>query len=311
MHFLIIYIVGFFLWLPNIAQASDVFHIAIGQFVEHPALDALRLGLKEGLERNGYQEGTNITWTYENAQGNPTLAAQISHKLTSREPDVIITFSTPMTQAVALHTKKIPIVFGGVTDPVSAKITGQNNITGLTDNIPVDQQIKLIKSIVPNVKTIGVIFNPGEVNSQKQVHDFSCLAKKEGIEIIKASASKSSEVSTAAKTLVGRVEAIFLPTDNTVISSLEALIRIGNQYKIPVFGSDIDTVRRGATAAYGVDWKESGLLLAKIVIDILKGVPPSHIPIQDPPHYYLRINSDAAKQIGVLVPEIIEKGDSS
>ena len=249
----------------------------------------------------------NLKWTYENAQGNLTLAMQISHKLISIEPNIIITLSTPMTQAVILGTKKIPIVFGGVTDPVSAKITEQGNVTGLTDNIPLNQQIKLIKSILPQVKTVGIIFNPGEPNSRKQVYDFASLAKDVGIGIVEATASKSSEVATAAKTLVGKVEAIFLPTDNTVIASLEAIVKIGNYNKIPIFGSDIDIVRRGAIAAYGVDWKESGVVLAEIVANILKGVPLSNIPIQDPPLYYLRINPDSAQKIGIHIPEFLRK----
>lgn len=307
MHFLIKYITIWILWSPSIVYAGEMFHIAIGQIVEHPALDTLRLGLKEGLERKGYQEGKNLKWTYENAQGNPTLAVQISHRLISTEPNIIITLSTPMTQAVALGTKKIPVVFGGVTDPVSAKIIGQKNVTGLTDYIPLDRQIKLIKDIVPKVKTVGVIFNPGEVNSQKQIHDFISLAKKAGVGVIEATASKSSEVAAAAKALVGRVEAIFLPTDNTVISGLEAIIRVGNYNEIPIFGSDIDIIRRGAIAAYGVDWKESGLVLAEIVVSILKGVPPSSIPFQAPPIYYLRINSDAAQKLGIHIPEFLQK----
>lgn len=303
----LIKIIIWVLWMPNIALGSEMFHIAIGQIVEHPALDTLRLGLKEGLERKGYQERKNLKWTYENAHGNLALATQITHKLISAEPNVIITLSTPMTQAVAVGTKKIPIVFGGVTDPLFAKILGQKNVTGLTDNIPLDNQIKLIKSMIPQVKTIGIIFNPGEANSQKQVRDFVSLAKKTGLGIIEATACKSSEVAIAAKTLVERVDVIFLPTDNTVISSLEAVIKIGNYYKIPIFGSDVDIVRRGAIAAYGVDWKESGFVLADIVASILKGVPLSNIPIQDPPIYYLRINSDAAQKLGIHVPDHLQK----
>jgi len=288
-------------------HAQQKLHVAVGQIVEHPALDMLRESLKKGLEERGYVEGKNLTWTYENAQGTPTTAIQIGHKLISLDPTVIVTLSTPMAQAVATATTKIPIVFGAVTDPTAAKLTGHPNVTGLTDFVPPQRQIALIKAMIPHAKTIGVIFNSGEANSQKQVQEIKKLANQEGIEIVEATVSKSSEVSTATKTLVGRVDAILLPTDNTVISSLESIIKIGNHNKIPIFGSDVDIVRRGALAAYGVDWRESGLILAEMVSNILKGVPIKNIPIQNPPQLTLQINSRAAQKLHLPVPEELKK----
>lgn len=293
----------------NTLQASEIARVAVGQIVEHPALDTLRTSLKEGLEKEGYVEGKNLIWTYENAQGNPTLAVQIGHKLVSLDPSptVIVTLSTPMTQAVASSTQTIPIVFGAVSDPVAAKLTGQKNITGLTDFVPPEQQIELIKAIVPQVKTIGLIYNSGEANSLKQVQEIKDLAEKQNINIAEATVTKSSDVSSATQTLIGRVDAILLPTDNTVISALESIIKIGMHNKIPVFGSDVDIVRRGAVAAYGVDWKLSGLTLAKIVTSILKGTSVPEIPIQNPEKFSLHINLKAAEKMGVSIPEPLEK----
>lgn len=291
---------------PPLAQESVV-HVAVGQIVEHPALNALRTSLKAGLEKLGYVEGKNLKWTYENAQGNPTTAVQIAHKLVGKEPTVIVTLSTPMTQAVAASTTKIPIVFGAVSDPVTAKLTGHNNVTGLTDFVPPEKQFELIKEIVPHVKTIGVIFNAGEANSQKQVQEFKALATKQGLKIVEAPVSKSSDVSTAAKTLVGQVEAILLPTDNTVISALESIIKIGTDNKIPIFGSDVDIVRRGAVAAYGVDWGISGLALADMVASILKGTVVKDMPIQNPKNLILSVSPEAAQKMGVFMPESLEK----
>lgn len=306
-----------FLWIlitlgflgGNLVQASENLHVAVGQIVEHPALDTLRTSLKEGLEKAGYVEGENFTWTYENAQGNPTLAVQIARKLVSLEPtpSVIVTLSTPMTQAVASSTQTIPIVFGAVSDPAAAKLTGQKNITGLTDFVPPEQQIELIKTVVPEVKSIGVIFNSGEANSQKQVQELKTLAEKQNIKIVEATVSKSSDVSSATQSLIGKVDAILLPTDNTVISALESIIKIGIHNKIPIFGSDVDIVRRGAVAAYGVDWKLSGLSLAKMVASILKGTAVKDIPIQNPETLSLHVNPKAAEQMGVSIPESLEK----
>jgi putative ABC transport system substrate-binding protein len=291
-------------------QAVENVHVAIGQIVEHPALDTLREGVKEGLAQQGYVEGKNLTWTYENAQGNPTTAVQIGHKFVSLEPNVIVTLSTPMTQAITASTTDIPIVFGAVSDPKAAKLANHKNVTGLTDFVPPEQQLALLKEIVPHLKSIGVIYNSGEANSQKQVKDIKTLAEKQDLQVVEATVSKSSDVSSAAKTLIGKVHAILLPTDNTVISALESIVKIGVDNKIPVFGSDVDIVRRGAAGAYGVDWRISGLAIADIVASILKGKPVKDLPIQNPQNLMLAVNPEAAQDMGVIMPEsLVKKAD--
>lgn len=299
-------LIGFLGWGGHV-YALETVHVAVGQIVEHPALDTLRESLKKGLEERGYKEGVNLTWTYENAQGNPATAVQIGHKLTGLEPAVIVTLSTPMSQAVLATTTKIPIVFGAVTDPIAAKLTGHHNVTGLTDFVPPLQQIELIKAIVPQVKTIGLIFNSGEANSQKQAQEIKAIAQQQGLQVVEVTVSKSSDVSAATQKLVGQVEAILLPTDNTVISALDTILKIGIHNKIPVFGSDVDIVRRGAVAAYGVDWRESGLVLADIVSNILKGTPIQDIPIQNPQHLVFYVNPKAAQKMGTSIPETLQK----
>ena len=300
------FLIVFFGW-KNETFAQEQFQVAVGQIVEHPALDMLRESLKQGLEEKGFVEGKNLIWIYENAQGSPATAVQIAHKLTSLDPDVIVTFSTPMTQAAAAATTSIPIVFGAVSDPVAAKLSGHKNVTGLTDFVPPQLQVDLIKSFIPDVKTIGVILNSGEANSQKQVQDIKNIAEQQGIKIVEVTVSKSSEVSTATKTLVGKVNAILLPTDNTVISALESIIKIGIHNKIPIFGSDIDIVRRGAVAAYGVNWRESGFTLAEMVSQILQGTPLEEIPIQNPQQLVFHINLRAAEKMGIHVPKNLQK----
>jgi len=301
-----LFFMAFLTWCPS-AQALEKVHVAVGQIVEHPALDTLRTSLKEGLEGQGFTEGKNLTWTYENAQGNPTTAVQISHKLTSLQPNVIVTLSTPMTQAVASATTTIPIVFGAVTDPESAKLTHSPNVTGLTDFVSPQEQLNLIKSILPQVKAIGVIFNSGEANSQKQVEEIKAVAETMGIKVVEVTVSKTSEVSSAMKKLAGQVEALLLPTDNTCISALEAIIKSAIHDKIPVFGSDVDIVRRGAVAAYGVDWHESGLVLAEMVGALLKGSSVETLPIRSPQKLVLYVNPEAAQKMGTHIPAEVQK----
>jgi putative ABC transport system substrate-binding protein len=289
------------------AHAENTVQVAVGQIVEHQALDTLRMSLKEGLEKKGFMQGKNLTWSYENAQGSAATAAQIAQKFISQEPTVIVTLSTPMTQAVATATTKIPIVFGAVTDPESAKLTSQKNVTGLTDFVPPEKQIELVKAILPNVKTIGLIYNSGEVNSQKQVEDIQKYCEKNGLRVEIAAVTKSNDVPIVARTLIGKVDAILLPTDNTVISSLEAIVKIAITHNIPVFGSDVDIVRRGAVAAYGVDWRASGEAMADIVSQILNGTSVKKIPIQNPNNLVLHINMDAAKRMNVGISEDLKK----
>lgn len=289
------------------SQAADKVHVAVGQIVEHPALDTLRNGLKEGLESQGFKEGETLTWTYENAQGNPTTAIQIGHKLVSLEPTVIVTLSTPMTQAVASSTSTIPIVFGAVTDPGAAKLTNHTNITGLTDFVPPESQLELIRTTVPSLKNLGLIFNSGEANSQKQAEAIKVLCKQQGIEVVESTVSKTSDVVNATKTLVGKVEAILLPTDNTVITGLESILRVANPNKIPVFGGDVDIVRRGAFAAYGVDWRDSGLSIANMVGALLNKQPIESLSIQNPQNLVLHVNGKAAQEMGIAIPEEIQR----
>jgi putative ABC transport system substrate-binding protein len=302
------FFIGLFCW-PWETAALEKVHVAVGQIVEHPALDMVREGLKKGLEEAGFMEGKNLIWTYENAQGNLITATQIGYKLTSLDPkpNVIVTLSTPMTQAVISSTADIPVVFGAVSDPLAAKLTDLPNVTGLTDFVPPEKPIDLMMTILPHVKKIGVIFNSGEANSQVQVEKIKTLCAKLGIEVVESTISKSAEVSAATKSLVGRVDAILLPLDNTVITALEAILKIGNENKIPIFGSDVDIVRRGALAAYGVDWHDSGLTLAEMVTKILRGTPLKDLPIQNPNDLVLYVNLQAAEKMGIPIPESVQK----
>ncbi len=288
------------------AESDKGVHVAVGQIVEHQALDTLRGGLKEGLEKRGFVEGKNLTWTYENAQGSPTTAVQIAHKLISLDPNVIVTLSTPMTQAAASATSEIPIVFGAVTDPETAKLTTHKNVTGLTDFVPPEKQIELIRAIVPTVKTIGIVYNPGEANSVKQVEEIKEFCALNNLNVELAAVTKSSDVSIVARILIGKVDAILLPTDNTVISALESIIKMGITHNIPVFGSDVDIVRRGAVAAYGVDWRTSGDALAEMVSEVLKGTAVKKIPIQNPKTLVLHVNIGAALKMNTTIPAAIK-----
>lgn len=292
------------------ALAQDEALVAVTAIVEHPALDAARDGVRDELAANGYEVGRNLRFEYESAQGNPTTAAQIARKLVGDEPDVIVPISTPSAQAVVAVTKDIPVVFTAVTDPVGAKLVADaekpgGNVTGVTDLSPIRKHLELIQEITPDVKRIGVPYNPGEANSLSLLELLKAEAGPLGLEIVEAPATRSSDVLSAAQSLVGKADAMYIPTDNTIVSALEAVIRVGAENKIPVYAADTDSVPRGAMAALGFNYYDVGRQTGRIVLRVLKGEKPGDIPVEGIETTELFVNVSAAERMGVTVPEAV------
>ncbi|MBB5752017.1 ABC transporter substrate-binding protein [Prosthecomicrobium pneumaticum] len=291
------------------AFARDV-SVAVTAIVEHPALDAVRDGVKEALAEAGFKEGEGLTFTYQSAQGNPGTAAQIARQFVGEGPDVIVPISTPSAQAVVSATRDIPVVFSAVTDPVGAQLVKDmekpgGNVTGLSDLSPVGDHVALIKEIVPSVKTIGVLFNPGETNSVTLVDLLKKRSAEAGIAVVESAATRSSEVQNAARALVGRVDAIYVPTDNTIVSALESAIGVAQESKIPLFTADTDSVARGAIAALGFNYFDVGKQTGAVVVKILNGEKPADIPVAVATGTDLVVNTGAAKKIGLDLPKAV------
>ncbi|MDQ7250271.1 ABC transporter substrate-binding protein [Dongia sedimenti] len=300
------------LGLGTPAFADDAF-VAVTAIVEHPALDAARDGVRDELKAAGYEEGKNLKFTYESAQGNPGTAVQIAQKLVGENPTVIVPISTPSAQAVISATSDIPVVFTAVTDPLGAKLVANlekpgGNVTGMSDLSPIAKHLDLIHQIVPGAKKIGVPFNPGEANAVTLVSLLKEKAAPMGMEIVEAPAPKSSDVQAAAQSLVGKVDVIYVPTDNTIVSALEAVIGVGIDNKLPVFAGDTDSVKRGAIAAVGFDYYDVGRQTGKIVARILKGEKPGDIAVQGVEITQLFVNPGAAQKMGITIPESLIAG---
>ena len=281
--------------------------VAITQIVEHPALDAARKGVRDELAAAGFEVGKNLKWMYESAQGNPATAAQIAKKFAGERPDVIVAIATPSAQTVAASARDIPLVFSAVTDPVGAKLVGNldkpgGNITGVSDMSPIGAHMKLIKQISPNVRTLGVIYNIGEANSRTLIDMVKREAPRQGMSVTDGIATKSGDVLAAARSLVGKADAIYVPTDNTVVSAFEAVVKIGNEAKIPVFAADTDSVKRGAVAAAGFNYYDVGRQTGKIVVRILKGEKAGDIPVEFVQKTELYLNPGAAAKQGAVIP---------
>jgi putative ABC transport system substrate-binding protein len=311
-----ILVVLFSISLTACSTTSDkVVKIGISQLVQHPALDSACEGFIEALKEAGYEEGKNIKIDMQNAQGDVTNAQTIARKFADEKVDMILAIATPAAQAAANVTKDIPILITAVTDPVMAGLAESldepgGNVTGTTDMNPVSEQIKLIKDLVPNVKNVGILYNSGEINSKVQVDMAKEAADSLNLNIVEATVSNSSEVNQAAQSLLGRVDAIYVPTDNTIVSAIGAVIKVANDNKIPVIGSERGQVDAGAIATKGIDYKELGRQTGQIAVKIIKGKKPQDIPIEGSKVVTLIVNQKAAETIDLTIPKgILDKAD--
>ncbi|WP_392558267.1 ABC transporter substrate-binding protein [Orbus mooreae] len=292
------------------AAEEPVKFVAITAIVEHPALDNVRKGVEDELKDNGYIVGKNLKLQYQSAQGSSANASQIAKQFVSNKPDVIVGIGTPSSQALAATTKTIPIVFTAVTDPVIAKLTpsweaSKTNVTGVSDALSLDTQIDMMMKIKPDLKTIGYIYSPGEVNSTIVLKQLEEILTPKGIKIIAAPAQRTAEIPTAAKSLKGKVDLIYTTTDNNVVSAYESLVKVANESKIPLVASDPDSAPRGAIAALGMSYYNLGRQAGKIVIRILNGEAPGDIPPQVGNTTELVINTKAAERQGVVLSDEI------
>jgi len=293
------------------ALAADI-TVAVTAIVEHPALDAARDGIKDSLAAEGFKDGDNINFIYQSAQGAPATAAQIARQFVGDGVSVIVPISTPSAQAALAATKDIPIVFTAVTDPLAAELVPSlnapgGNVTGISDMSPMADHVALIKEITPNVKTLGVLFNPGEANSVSLVNRLKEVAAPAGLEIVEAPVTKSADVQAAARGLVGKVDAMYVPTDNTVVSALEAAIAVADENKIPFYAGDTDSVERGALASIGFNYYDVGVETGKVVARVLNGEKPGDIDVAFATGTNLFVNKTAAEKMGVTIPDAVIK----
>ncbi len=301
---------------PTLAVAKT-YRISVSQIVEHPALDAVRKGFQDYLKQN------NIAAEYSVhiAQGNIATANQIGFQIMGEKPDMILTIATPTSQACVQalkkspHMQKTPLLFTAVTDPVNAGLVKSlerpgANITGVSDMLPVDEHLTMVKTFLPNMTKLGFLYNAGEVNSKILLPRFREEGRKLGIEIVEATVSKSSEVYQATKSIVGQVDAVFVPTDNTVVSALESAVKVCEQNKLPLFNADVDSVKRGAIAAMGFDYYKHGAQTGAMAKRIFEGADPAVTPVETQKELQLHINVKAAEKMGVTIPQaLLDKAD--
>ncbi len=299
--------------LGTLTFADTTKHVAITAIVEHPALDQARQGVIDELREAGYEEGKNLKLQFQSAQGNSATAAQIAKKYVGDHPDVIVGIGTPSAQALLASTRTIPIVYTAVTDPVAANLvrsweaTG-GNVTGVSDYLPLEPQVELIKTIIPDVESVGFVYSPGEVNSTIVLEQLEDILTPQNIRVVPAPAQRTTDIPTAVKSLQDRVDVIYTSTDNNVVSAYESMYQAAAQTKIPLIASDTASAERGAAAALGGDYYGMGRQTGKMVVRILNGEKPGDIPSEKPQKTELYVNLKAAKAQGVTLPtDVVEQ----
>ena len=305
-----------FMLVPAALYAGNV-TISVSQIVEHPALDAVRKGFQDDLEANGITAVYNL----HNAQGSMATAQQIASQIIGENPDLILTIATPTSQAMAQalkkapHMKDTPMLFTAVTDPLAAGLVRDlkrpaGSITGVSDLLPVDKHMANVKKFFPNLKSLGVMYNAGEANSKATVQQIRSAGESMGVAVRSATVSKSADVYQAAQSLVGKVDVIFVPTDNTVVSALESAVKVCVKNRLPLFCADVDSVARGAVAAMGFDYYKHGRQTGAMARRILAGAAPGETSVETQKTLQLHINLGYAEKMGIVVPQaLIDSAD--
>lgn len=288
---------------------AKVLKIGVIQLVEHPALDSSYKGFVDGLAEAGFVDGKNIVIDYQNAQGEQANCVTIANKLVNDKDDLILAIATPAAQAVANLTTEIPILVTAVTDPQSANLVKSNekpdtNVSGTSDLTPVNAQISLLKKIVPNAKTVGLMYCSSEQNSVFQIEIAKKSCAENGLEFIEGSVSNSNEIQQVTQSLVGKVDAIYIPTDNMLAAGMATVAMVANEAKLPVVVGEGGMVSSGGLCTYGINYYELGKQTATQAVDILKnGANPKDMPIQYLEKCDFTKNENTEKALGITLPD--------
>ena len=288
------------------ASGDDTYKIGINQLVQHPALDAATAGFKEAFD----DAGVDVEFDEQNANGEQSTALTIAQGFAGDDLDLVLSVATPAAQATAQNIQDTPVLFTAVTDPVSAELIDSleapgANVTGTSDVAPVDQQLDLLKELVPDAKKVGIVYASGEVNSQVQVDDAKEAAESRDLEIVTQTVTNVTEIPQAVQAL-GDVDAFYVPTDNLVVSGIASLVQAAEGSKTPVIGAEAGTVEGGAVATLGIDYTELGRQTGEMALRILRdGEDPATMAVETAKEFTYMVNEDAAERQGVTIPEAI------
>ena len=289
--------------------SGESYTVGISQFAEHPSLDNCRKGFLDGLKSAGIEEGKNLTVDYQNAQTDTGTASTISDSFVSDKVDMICAIATPSAASAynSCMNTDIPVVYTAVSDPVSAGLanedgTGVGNVTGSSDVLPVEEQLKMIRKMLPDAKKIGILYTTSEANSCSTIEEYKSLADKYDFEIVESGINTSADIELAATDLVSKVDCLCNLTDNTVVSALQTVLDKANAAGIPVFGSEIEQVKSGCVASMGIDYYQLGVETGEMAAKILKGeTTAKDTPFITAKSAELYVNTAAADKVALTL----------
>lgn len=283
---------------------GKVIEVGISQIVEHPALDAVRIGVEEGLKKSQIE----FKLDSQVAQGDMTVQQLIMKKFVKDKKDFIVAISTPTLQSAMNSTNEIPVIFGAITNPTLAGVTPDKiNVTGVSDKVPPELMVNLVKDIIPSAKTIGIIYNPSEKNSEINVELLKEITKKNNMKLIDIGITTTNELPLALDSILSKVDVLFTITDNLTMASSPLIMSKANEKQIPVIAMDGDViVKDGALAGFRVDYKESGVIIGEMIAKIQRGEKISNLPVVTPTNYPILVNKNVAKKLGINIPDKLE-----
>lgn len=285
-------------------------NIGITQIASHPALDASREGFLEALAEKGYKEGENLNIELQNAEGDIATAQLIATNFTSSKKDLIFAIATPAAQVAFNTTKDIPIIVTAVTDAKEAGLVQSNeksgtNVAGTSDAVPIEQQVKLIRDLFKDAKTIGVLYNTSEVNSEIQVNDLKEAAKANGFEVVTKGITSVNDISQALDAILGSVDVLYTPADNLVASSMAIIAAQATDKKVPVVGAEEAHVQNGALITEGISYKKLGYEAGLMAVQVLEGSNISELPVKKSEETQLVINEDTMNKLAITIDQSI------
>jgi putative ABC transport system substrate-binding protein len=294
----------------NSQKKEGIYYIGVTQLMTNPGIDAIRDGFLAEMKRLGYEEGKNVEYSLQNAQGDNMVSQSIAKKFVSDKCDMIFAITTPSAQVCAKEIKgtDIPMVFGAITDPIASGVVASlekpgGNITGTSDAWPTNEQFDLLLQLVPTVKRIGVVYNPGETNSEFNMKEVARVCADKNLQLISVPVSNTSEVLAAAQSLVGRIDAFYVSADNTVITAMDAVVKVSEQNRIPLLPGVSSNVEQGGFGTLGPNYYDIGVEAAKIADRIIKGEKPGDIPVSTAKNFDYFFNLESAKATGVVIPQ--------
>ena len=296
----------------NPDNEEKILTVAIGQFGEHGSLDNCREGFIEGLRQEGFVDGENIKIDYQNASFDTGNCTMIAQNFVASNADLICAVATPIAVTCfnEAYEKEIPVVFTAITDPEGAKLT-EGEVTGTSDVLPVEAQLKLIRELLPEAEKVGILYTTSETNSEYTIKMYNELADDYGFEIVTQAVSDGADVASAMDAILDKVDCISNLTDNTVVGQLDIMLEKANNAGKPIFGSEIEQVKKGCVAGEGLEYFDLGIQTGKMAAKILRGeAKASEIPYETVTGNHLYVNKAAAESLNIeLTDAVIERAE--